>query len=121
MQNILIIPSDNPENVQYVINLANEIKQGFPQSFISTLVKLENYDEYYNSGCIGGLIIEPENLFAKASLFHVKQFNVVLMCKKNIVWLLACFKAKVKTKIDITKQSANNDTKSVLKLLNAAL
>jgi hypothetical protein len=101
MINILIIPPDNTDYVDSVIELAKDVKQSLPEASISTLVTSETYDHYYYSGYFEGLIIDPGIAFRRLYLFEFNQFDVVLQAQQKLIWALACFRAYIRKKISL--------------------
>ena len=99
MENILIIPPDNPGYLKNILKLAEKIKSNYPDLCISILVTTETYDDCYNSDLFDGLIIYPAGVMAKLYLFEPEQFDFVLMPGFNIIWFLACFRAGIHKKI----------------------
>lgn len=99
MISILIIPPEDLDKAEFVIEFAKAIKDNYPETSISTIVNLKSYDLYYHSGCIDGFIIEPKPFWHKIFLVQADQFNLSIHFQKSIVWKLACWRAKIKNKL----------------------
>lgn len=111
MLNVLIIPPDNTDYVDSIIELARDAKQAFPEISISILVTTDTYDHYYYSGYFEGLIINPKSVLRKLSLFEVKQFDVALIAEHKCVWGMACLKAGIKNKLNFWPDFSTQDKK----------
>lgn len=102
MLNILIIPVKKPDCSQEIINFAREIKDKFPDCSISVIVNIKNYDFYYTSNSIDGLIVEPDNSLKRFKLIMKDYYDLVLYPESNLLWRCAVVNSKPKKKLGVS-------------------
>lgn len=100
MINILIIPSEKGNSNTFSLKIADIIKQNLTEVYVSTLVSVNDYDNYYESGLIDGFIIKPTFLIDKLFLFDENHFDLAIIEGRNFIWKFACKNAKIKTILD---------------------